>query len=642
MMEGCKVMCGFIGILRNDNVQAIELDQWNEALQSIHHRGPDHTGNYRDNRVEFGFKRLSIIDLEHGEQPLSYQERYHIIFNGEIYNYVELREQLIEQGLSFQTMSDTEVIVALYAHKGKGCVKDLRGMFAFAIWDTVEETLFAARDTFGIKPFYFYETKDSLIFSSEQKSIKLLSNQHELQQENIQHYLTYQYVPEPECLSKDIYKLLPGHCLEKKPNQKATITCYEKKSFSPKEKPFSEFTKETRQVLEDSVAKHMRSDVPVGAFLSSGIDSTTIVALAKQHNPSLKTFTVGFETEGYSEIDIAKDSAEKLGVENIHKVITPQEFIDELERIIWHMDDPVADPAAVPLYFVAKEASKHVKVVLSGEGADELFGGYTIYREPLSLKWINRLPKSVQLLLNKSATLLPQGVKGKSFLLRGTTPMEDRYVGNAFIFSEEEKKMLLKKYRLNQPFTEITKAMYEDAKLYTDSTKMQYIDLNTWLPGDILVKADRMTMAHSLELRVPFLDKEVFNLAKQIPDHMKIANGTTKYVLREAVKGLVPDSVLYRRKLGFPVPIRHWLRNELYDWARDLIKYSPTTDQIFNREELLLLLEDHAIEKVDNSRKLWTILSFMIWYSLYEQADTTQSLKLVQEKAPAFKPVYTN
>ncbi len=629
-------MCGFVGILRNENVETIDSMKWNEALQAIHHRGPDSTGEYKDERVEFGFKRLSIIDLQHGYQPLSYQDRYHIIFNGEIYNYLELKQELIEAGYSFQTMSDTEVIVAMYAYKGRHCVHVLRGMFSFAIWDIENKTLFAARDSFGIKPFYYFETKDRLIFSSEQKSIKLLTGKHDMSSENIQHFFSYQYVPEPRCLSKDIFKLKPGHYLFKERDKKVVTECYDKKFFVPNNKSFSEYASKTRKVLEDSVAKHMRSDVPVGAFLSGGIDSTTIVALAKNYNPKLKTFTVGFDAEGYNEIDIAKETAEKLGVENIGKLVTADEFINELGNIVWHMDDPVADPAAVPLYFVAKEASKHVKVVLSGEGADELFGGYNIYREPDALRWINRLPNSIKVWLKRIALQVPNGVKGRSYILRGTTPMEDRYIGNAFIFSEEEKYHLLTNYQVATSFKDITKELYNEARFYHDASKMQYIDLHTWLPGDILVKADRMTMAHSLELRVPFLDKEVFEIARQIPDQMKIAHGTTKYVLREAVKGLVPDSVLYRKKLGFPVPIRQWLRNELYDWAKNVITSSSTIELIFNRVEILSLLEEHALKKKDNSRKLWTILTFMIWYSIYEKVEDIHSTEVVKQNTISY------
>ncbi|MEK4565682.1 asparagine synthase (glutamine-hydrolyzing) [Alkalihalobacillus sp. FSL R5-0424] len=612
-------MCGFIGEMITGGASFIHEDKWLEALEAIHHRGPDSTGTYKNNDISFGFKRLSIIDLEHGTQPLSYQNKYHIIFNGEIYNYKELRADLIKAGYEFQTHTDTEVIVALYAQKGHECVKELRGMFGFMIWDDEREELFCARDAFGIKPFYYIETSERLIAASELKSIRMIDPQLEISTEGIQHYLTYQYVPEPMSLAPSVQKLEPGHILTKKKDQPAKIKSYYTKSFHQGNESLSSYAKQTIDVLKDSVAKHMRSDVPVGAFLSSGIDSTTIVALAKEHNPNLKTFTVGFDHEGFSEVNIAKDSAEKLGVENIHKHITPEEFIRELPKIIWHMDDPVADPAAVPLYFVAKEASKHVKVVLSGEGADELFGGYNIYREPQALRYFNRWPSQMKRTINKMALGLPEGMRGRSYLLRGTTPIEERYIGNAKIFTELEKEQILRTYHNDYSFTELTKGLYQKAVSYTDSTKMQYIDLHTWLPGDILVKADRMTMAHSLELRIPFLDKEVFEVASRIPESAKIANGTTKYVLREAIKGVVPDSILNRKKLGFPVPIRHWLKNELYDWAKDILTINQAAGTIFNQKEALALLEEHAAGKRDNSRKLWTILCFLIWHSLYIQ-----------------------
>lgn len=421
----------------------------------------------------------------------------------------------------------------------------------------------------------------------------------------------------------------------KAPNQEVSIHRYFKVAFHPGTQSFTDYKKRTREVLDDSVNKHMRSDVPVGAFLSSGIDSTSIVALAKQYNPNIKTFTVGFEREGFSEIDIAKDTAEKLNVENIHKVITPKEFIEELPNIIWHMDDPVADPAAVPLYFVAKEASKHVKVVLSGEGADELFGGYNIYREPLALNWFNRIPAPFKRILNKFASYMPEGMKGKSYLLRGTTPLAERYIGNAKIFSEKEKERLLVNYDKGNPYTHITRHLYKEAEGYDDSLKMQYIDIHTWLRGDILVKADRMTMAHSLELRVPFLDKEVFKVASEVPTSAKIANGTTKYVLRQAMKEIIPETILDRKKLGFPVPIRHWLKNELYDWAKDLINNIPTED-LFNKHVALDLLEEHASDKQDNSRKLWVVLCFMLWHSMHVES-VENNMQTAYENVDAFK-----
>lgn len=613
-------MCGFCGFLANDGKLKPDQHEQNlmvERANIISHRGPDDSGFYTDDMVQLAFRRLSIIDLAGGHQPLPYEnERYYIIFNGEIYNYIELRNELIDKGYTFQTTSDTEVILAMYADRGEECVKYLRGMFGFAIWDRQEKTLFAARDIFGIKPFYYMDKNDGLFFASEKKSLLVGEDSHPVSKQALQYYLTYQFVPEPFTLSDKIKRLEPGHYLVKKAGEPIQIKPYWQPSFAPVHQTLDEAKSKIQAVLTDSVKMHMRSDVPVGAFLSSGIDSTCIVALAKRFNKNIQTFTVGFQSKGYSEIDIARDSAEKLGVDNHAVEITPEMFIKELPRIIWHMDDPVADPAAIPLYFVAREASKHVKVVLSGEGSDELFGGYNIYREPLALNWFNKVPKVGKSLLHKLAERLPQDMKGKSYLLRGTTPMEQRYIGNAFMFDEHEKQFALKTFSPDHPFTDITAPLYARAAGYDSVSKMQYIDIHTWLRGDILVKADRMTMANSLELRVPFLDKEVFEVAKTLPAALKTAEGTTKYAFREAMRGIVPDSILFRKKLGFPVPIRVWLKDEIYDWAKQLIKESGT-EAFINKSYALKLLDDHKNGRRDNSRKIWTILMFMLWHQIY-------------------------
>ena len=607
-------MCGFIGVVKNNKAVTTDILQMRDIIT---HRGPDDGSVYEDDYVQFGFRRLSIIDLENGRQPLSYEnERYWIIFNGEIYNYLELREALINKGHSFKTASDTEVIVALYSDKGVDAVKDLRGMFGFVIWDKLNQEVFAARDHFGIKPFYYFENEDALFCASEMKSILLELEGMSVDENSLQHYLTYQFTPEPKTMVNHINKLEPGHYLMKKIGEKTTIAPYWRPSFSPVQSDLSEAVKQIQATLRDSVKVHMRSDVPVGSFLSGGIDSSAIVALAKEINPHIKTFTVGFEREGYSEQDVARETAEKLNVENISYTISPEEFIKEFPKIMWNMDEPVADPAAIPLYFVAREARKQVKVVLSGEGADELFGGYNIYREPSSLRGFSYVPSKAKDVLKLLAQQIPEGIKGKSFVERGCTSIEDRYIGNAKMFTEFEKRLLLKHYNDDISYTQITKPLYDDIKNYDDVTKMQYIDMHTWLRGDILVKADRMTMANSLELRVPFLDKEVFQVASSLNSSLKIADGTTKFALREAMKRIVPDHVLHRRKLGFPVPIRVWLKDELYDWAKTLITTSQT-DHLFNKHYLLTLLEDHRVGKLDCSRKLWTVLTFMIWHQIY-------------------------
>lgn len=612
-------MCGFIGCVhdKTQNYQEEQKQLFKNMNDIITHRGPDDDGFYYDDHIQFGFRRLSIIDLEAGHQPLTYEnERYWIIFNGEVYNYVELREELLKEGLSFATSSDTEVIIALYSHLKEKAVEKLRGMFAFVIWDKQEQTLYGARDSFGIKPFFYLEEGEKTFFASEKKSILLAHKDDALDYDSLQYYLTYQFVPEPNTLTKGIKKLEPGHYFTKKIGKPMQIQRYWKAHFNPVHKSEPDFIKEIKDVLFDSVKMHMRSDVPVGSFLSGGIDSSIIASIAKEFHPAIKTFSVGFERNGFSEIDVAKETAEKLGVENISYVISPQEYMDELPKIMWHMDDPLADPACVPLYFVAREARKHVTVVLSGEGADELFGGYNIYREPQSLEVFNKIPRVGKVLLKGIANIMPAGTKGKSFIERGVTPMEERYIGNAKMFTEEEKQELLTVYRSGLDFKDITKPLYAESRGYNPVDRMQYIDIHTWMRGDILLKADKMTMAHSLELRVPFLDKAVFETASKIPASLKTANGTTKYVLRKAAEGIVPDHVLNRKKLGFPVPIRHWLKDEMNDWAKNIIRES-NTDHLINKAYVLRLFEDHCQGKADNSRKIWTVLMFMVWHQVY-------------------------
>ncbi|MGV3463813.1 MAG: asparagine synthase (glutamine-hydrolyzing), partial [Heyndrickxia sp.] len=519
-------MCGFIGCVHDRSIELRDEDKqlFKNMNDIITHRGPDDDGFYEDEHIQFGFRRLSIIDLEAGHQPLTYEnERYWIIFNGEIYNYVELRNELIEAGLTFATSSDTEVILALYSHYKEKAVEKLRGMFSFVIWDKQEQSLLGARDPFGIKPFFYLEDENRTFFASEKKSILLAMENQLLNYDAVQHYMTYQFVPEPETMTVGINKLEPGHYFVKRIGQPLDIKRYWKAAFKPVHKSEEDFVKEIRDVLFDSVNVHMRSDVPVGSFLSGGIDSSIIASIAKQYNPKIQTFSVGFERNGFSEIDVAKETAEKLGVENISYVISPEEYMNELPKIMWHLDDPLADPACVPLYFVAREARKHVTVVLSGEGADELFGGYNIYREPQSLEVFNKIPAVGKSLLKALAKILPEGVKGKSFIERGVTPMEERYIGNAKMYTEKEKKELLSRYKQGLDYTEVTKPLYSETTGYDPVDRMQYIDIHTWMRGDILLKADRTTMAHSLELRVPFLDKEVFKVASQIPTSLKTA-----------------------------------------------------------------------------------------------------------------------
>ncbi|WP_026702619.1 asparagine synthase (glutamine-hydrolyzing) [Salibacterium aidingense] len=609
-------MCGFVGYIKDkrEPVEAREKIQIERMTEIIEHRGPDDIGYYMDEYIRFGFRRLSIIDIDGGCQPLSFEnDRYWIVFNGEIYNYKELRRELKEQGCTFQTHSDTEVIAALFHMKKESAFVELRGMFSLLIWDKRAGTLYGARDAFGIKPFYYWEAEDGLYCASEKKSLFPAKENNRVQGKGSHYYLNFQYVPEPYTMSAGIQKLEPGCYFRKKPEAPLEIETYWKPSFQPVPSSEKQEKDAVRTALREAVHLHMQSDVPVGAFLSGGVDSSAIAALAKEVHPGIKTFTVGFEREGYSEMEEAQATAEQLGVEHVSCLITPEEVIRELPALIWHMDDPVADPAAIPLYFVAREARKHVKVVLSGEGADELFGGYRIYQEPQALQAVSGLPGWAQSILKYAASRLPQGMKGKSFMERGTTPLEKRFIGNASLYSEAEKARLLTDTKEIHSFEEITAPIYRQAASYSEVQKMQYMDLLTWLRGDILVKADRMTMAHSLELRVPFLDQQVFQAASRLNAARNVTRSTTKRVLREAMRGIVPDSVLYNPKLGFPVPIRHWLRHELYDWALRTIKESPV-NHLFHKKEILRQLDEHARGKQDYSRRLWAVLVFIMWH----------------------------
>lgn len=595
------------------------------ALESIHHRGPDETGVVvSGDDVVLGFKRLAFIDVENSHQPLEYADgRYVITFNGEIYNYLDLRKELAAVGASFATEGDTEAIVAAYHYWGPEFVSRLRGMFAFIIWDRFERTAFAARDHFGIKPLHYTVTSTGFYVASEKKALlpfsaAARSGDAGIDPAALSHYLTLQYVPEPGTLHVDIDRLECGESLTWKPGGEVVRDRYFRPDFrpTPTNDPEALFAR-IREALSESVALHLQSEVPVGAFLSSGIDSTAIVALAREHKPDILTFTVGYEVDGYSEITVAQNSAKWLDVTTVSALITAEDMMDSLPRIVWHLDDPVADPALVPLYFVAKKAAEQVTAVLSGEGADEFFGGYGIYREPLSLKPITSLPDPLQKGLRAVSRVIPEGVKGKSFLERGTTPLQERYYGNARIFTEAEKQKLMRQYDPSVQYTDVTEQHYRDAAHLDDITQMQYIDLFTWLRGDILVKADRMTMAHSLEGRVPFLDVGVFEVARTIPQELKVTSkGVRKYALRRALEEIVPPHIVNRPKLGFPVPTRVWLKDVMYDWARGILADSKAGD-LLDLGYADGLLKAHRAGEADYSRKIWTVLVFCVWHAIF-------------------------
>ncbi|WP_410430776.1 asparagine synthase (glutamine-hydrolyzing) [Mycolicibacterium sphagni] len=634
-------MCGLLALVTDGSVPVTEdiVGAVAGASHLMRHRGPDEPGTWSDDRVVLGFNRLSIIDIAHSHQPLRWgpaddPDRYALVFNGEIYNYLELREELrSEFGAVFATDGDGEAVVAAYHHWGTAALSRLRGMFAFALWDTRKQELFCARDPFGIKPLFMATGPGGTAVGSEKKCLLDLATQIgvdlAIDERAVQHYTVLQYVPEPETLHRGIRRLESGCYAVIHPGRQPKVTRYFVPKFSAV--PFLAGGEQARYdeitaVLEDSVAKHMRADVTVGAFLSGGIDSTAIAALAIRHNPRLITFTTGFEREGFSEVDVAVASAEAIGARHVAKVVSQSEFVAALPEIVWYLDEPVADPALVPLFFIAREARKHVKVVLSGEGADELFGGYTIYREPLSLKPFDYLPRPVRKSLGRASRPLPEGMRGKSLLHRGSLTLQERYYGNARSFSDAQLRAVLRGFDPAWTHTDVTAGIYGESDGWDPVARMQHIDLFTWLRGDILVKADKMTMANSLELRVPFLDPEVFAVASRLPFDQKITRATTKYALRRALEPIVPPHVLNRAKLGFPVPIRHWLRaGELMDWAYGMIDTSQA-GHLVDIGAVRTMLDAHRAGDGDHSRRLWTVLIFMLWHAIFVERSVVPTI----------------
>lgn len=625
---------GFISTTQG--AAARRVDDVAAGMPACRHRGPDEPGTWHDSQVVFGFNRLCIIDIEHSQQPLRWgppesPERYAMVFNGEIYNYLELRAELAADfGTAFRTEGDGEPIIAGFHHRGAGWVARLRGMFAFLIWDTDERVLFGARDPFGIKPLYLARTPDGFGFASEAKSLRALTPPATVDPTALQHYLVLQYVPEPESMDSNLRRVESGTHFTVRDGELRS-----KRYFHPRfagvpagsDSARTNLYERIADVLEDSVAKHMRADVTVGSFLSGGIDSTAIAALAKRYNPDLLTFTSGFERQGYSEVNVAAETAEAIGVKHFVRVVSEEELTSTLPLIVWYLDDPVADPALVPLYFVANEARKHVKVVLSGEGADELFGGYNIYREPSSLRRITALPGGLRKGLAAVGKALPQGFRGKDMLRRGALDLESRYYGNARIFREDQLSGLLRTHSPDVSFRDVTDPVYAESRGTDPVSRMQHVDLFSWLRGDILVKADKVTMANSLELRVPFLDKEVFEIARTIPASEKVTPKTTKLALRRAMELIVPPHVLHRRKLGFPVPIRHFLAGNSYGWARDIVN-AAQTDEYLDKTAVLALLDAHRAGDADHSRQVWTVLVFMLWHGIFVTGQITPEVPM--------------
>ena len=652
-------ICGFTGAVEAD------LPILKAMCDVMAHRGPDGEGQYIDDGIALGHRRLSLIDLEGGNQPMvratgdhasavtspalmpdgapcaspeaaAAKGDYAIVFNGEIYNYRDLRAELEAQGWEFQTSSDTEVLLTGYLAWGEGVLDRLRGMFAFAIWNRASRELFCARDFFGIKPLYYTVQQGAagpqLIFASEIKCIlEHPAYERALNEDALEQYLCFQFSALDETFFKDIFKLPPAHRMTVRADGAVEIRRYWRPEYAFDEGRSREDTVEAIDAaMRESVRYHNVADVEVGSFLSSGIDSSYMAACLAKENPAIKTFTVGFaEYEGErDEITWARELADELHIANSSKHIGEEEYWASLPRVQWHMDEPSADPSAVALYFVDQIAAEQVKAVLSGEGADEFFGGYRIYQTPFANAKLSWAPKGLLKGASKAARAL--GVRGANYLERASETPEDWYYTNAngVAFSPEERERLRAGKRaagVLRPASpqELIAPAYAEVAGLDDTTRMQYVDLFFWLVGDILLKTDKMSMAHSLESRVPFLDKRVFEVSATIPTHLKANGEQTKLTLREAAERAIPKDWAQKEKLGFPVPVVNWLRQDRY---YDEIKEWFTGDiaaKFFDTGELVRLLDEHKAG-ADRSRKIWIVYMFLMWYKIY----------FVDQKAP--------
>ena len=615
-------ICGFTG----------KLDNREEAIRKmtevITHRGPDSDGFFSDDTISMGFRRLSIIDLDAGHQPIYNEDKTLVLtFNGEIYNYQQLRQELIAKGHRFYTDTDSEVLVHGFEEWQEDLLSRLRGMFGFAIYNTVDHSLFIARDFFGIKPMHYTQIGNDFVYASEIKSI--LEHPKFVKRFNtraLDTYLSFQYALPPETFFEDVYCLLPGHYLWYKDGVVETT-----RYFEPRFRPDENMTEDEavdmiEKVFENSVNAHKIADVEVGCFLSSGVDSSYV----STYFADQKTFTVGFDFgEKYNEISWAEALSKEIGVEHHTHLISSEEFWDAVPTVQYHMDQPLADPSCVALYFVSRLASRYVKVVLSGEGADELFGGYTCYNDPRVFKVYQKIvPHFLRKALRAIARKLPD-IKGRDYLIRACDKLEDRYIGNAFMYDLKQKQQILKDPSIATAPQNYARKHYYRCRKYDDVTKMQYLDINLWMTGDILLKADRMSMANSLELRVPFLDKEVFKVASSLPTELRVNKYNTKYALRKAAVRHMPESTAEKEKLGFPVPTRVWLRDEKF---YNIVKkkfLGKTAEKFFNTDALVGWLDEHFSGKEDNSRRVWTVYVFLVWYDIYFDEDNPEVVKPV-------------
>ena len=613
-------MCGFVGFMNSPQVQ--EPGPVIRAMADrIIHRGPDDAHYYDGKDISLGFRRLSIIDLEGGRQPILNEDGSKVlVFNGEIYNYQELREDLLKRGHSFTTKSDSETILHGYEEFGPEILQKLRGMFAFVIWDKNKKKLFGARDIFGIKPFYYYKKDGQFMFGSEIKSF--LSHpcfEKELDEALIPEYLSYEYIPDERTIFKNVWKLPGSHCFTYQNGELQVERYYRVRYNIEEDKSLEYWEKEITREFTESVAMHQISDVEVGCFLSSGVDSSYVVKEISKGTKKVKTFSVGYEEEKYSELSYAQDFSKVVGVPNISNKVSADEFFDAMPEIQYFMDEPLPNPSEIPLYFLAQNARKYVKVVLSGEGADELFGGYPMYLQGGHFQdYTKKAPRPLRKMAGAVAGRLPE-FKGKHFLVRGAMEPWQRFMRANYVFQSGERQKFLKRPITSRLPEEYSKRYFDEVPDLDEPTQLQYVDMHTWMIYDILLKADRMSMANSLELRVPFLDKKMLELSTRIPTRFRAdcATETTKKALRSAAIKQLPERTANKKKLGFPVPLSDWLREDKYYNKVKAAFQSDIAEKFFVTKELMKLLDDHKAGKARNMQKIWSFYTFIVWYDQF-------------------------
>jgi asparagine synthase (glutamine-hydrolysing) len=635
-------MCAISGIVNLDPQRPVDPATLDRMTDIMSHRGPDGRGTFIDGNAGLGHRRLSIIDLAGGAQPMFNEDESVVtVFNGEIYNYGDLTSDLVARGHRFRTHSDTETIVHAYEEYGKSCLERFRGMFAIALWDTKRRKLLLARDRLGIKPVYYYHGQGFLAFASEIKALlEIPEVPREVDLDALSLYTSLRYVPGPRTMFRNIFKLQPGHCLTLD-QYGVSIRKYWDMEFHPRADDEEELLSRFDSVLSESVRLRLVADVPLGVFLSGGLDSSSILAVMSElrRSQGINTFSVGYEEVSgqeaeSNEFEFARMAADAFGSKHHECRIGPRDVQDILPQIVWHLDEPLADPSCIPLYFVSKAAREDITVVLSGEGADEVFGGYSIYHRMLQMENLYRLGGRLLGPLAPLARPLVPGERNRAAFDGITTSLEERYRGVSRAFRPEMKRRLLP-WDESRHGDELIAGLFESsfhaAGRTTPLNRMLYVDTHIWLPDDLLLKADKITMANQLELRVPFLDHRMVEFASGLPQTAKLRGKTGKALLRRLMKRKLPAPILSRGKKGFPVPTSAWLRTELQDWVKDsLLSSNSATRHLMNPDVVKQVVGDHLDGRVNREQELWTLLVFDAWYRTFMKGDVVPARRTAE------------